>query len=426
LRRLYSVLLYALAPAAVPAVEVRALRTRGYWRRMPERLGYGPGCGEPAPYWVHAASVGEVQAAVPLVRRLLERRGAPPIVVTTMTPTGADRVRDTFGDAVQHRYLPYDLPGAVRRFLDRVKPKLGIVMETELWPNLLHQCAVRDIPVVLANARISPRSAARYAHVPRLVGQTLDCITVIAAQSQADAERLVALGADATRVQVTGSIKFDIPLRASLREEGEALRREWGAVDRPVWIAASTHEGEDEQVLAAFARVREVLPGCLLILVPRHPERFARVASLCRAAGYRVVERSRGEACTGETDVYLGDTMGELLLFYAAADIAFVGGSLVAIGGHNLLEPAALGVPVVTGEHVFNFEEITELLLQAGGARKVGDARALAAEVQALLQDANLRHAIGEAAREVVARNRGALQRLLDILAVVEAGETSA
>ncbi len=412
--RLYTTLLGAAVPLVLLNLLRRGLRNRAYWRRWGERFARAP-LPEDCPVWVHAVSVGEVQAAVPLVRVLLERHPDLRVVVTTTTPTGSDRLRATLDEQVEHVYAPYDLPGAVARFLDRVRPRLAVFMETELWPNTLRLCAERGIPVVVANARLSERSARGYARFPRVVGPMLGRIGAVAAQAQADAGRFVALGVPPERVRVTGSLKFDVALPASLREQAEALRRQWGA-DRSVWVAASTHEGEEDRVLDAFRRLLRPCPDSLLVLVPRHPERFGRALALVRRRGFRVAQRSRAAEDCAEAEVFLGDTMGELPLFYAAADVAFVGGSLVPTGGHNLLEPAALGVPVLFGPHVFNFAEVSQLLLERGAARQVRSARELAGVLCELLQDPEARNAMGERGRGAVAENRGALDRLMAIL----------
>jgi 3-deoxy-D-manno-octulosonic-acid transferase len=290
-----------------------------------------------------------------------------------------------------------------------------VIIETEIWPNLLAACEQRGIPCILGNARLSARSAAGYQRFGSFTRQTLGRFSVIAAQGPPDAERFLALGADPTRVQVTGSIKFDLRLPASLHEEAQVLRRLWGA-DRPVWVAASTHEGEDEPLLAAHRRILEALPASLLVLVPRHPERFDRAAALVARQGLSLTLRSERQPCGPDTQVFLGDSMGELRLFLAAADAAFIGGSLVERGGHNVLEPAALGLPVVFGPHMFNFAEIGRLLVDQGAAVQVHDETELARVMIGWLQDASERARIGELGRQVVARNRGALDRLSGII----------
>jgi 3-deoxy-D-manno-octulosonic-acid transferase len=409
---IYTLLLYLLVPLVLLRLAWRGLRAPDYWRRWPERFGFiEPPLGARV-IWIHAVSVGEVQAAEPLVRALLENYPAYSLLVTTVTPTGSARVTALFGDEVAHVYAPYDLPGAVKRFFLRVRPQLAIVMETELWPNLFHTCRDRQVPLLLVNARLSEKSMTGYLRVKRLVARTLGNITDIAAQGEADAQRFERLGAQQDRIAVSGNLKFEQRIPPNLLERAEVLRRDWGT-GRPVWVAASTHEGEDELLLDVFSELRERFADCLLVLVPRHPERFESVAELCRQRGLNIVLRSEMRPCDADTRVFVGDSMGELPLFLAAADVAFVGGSLVPHGGHNLLEPAGLGIPVVTGPHVFNFTEICELLLQAGACEKVGNTEELAVTLGRWLGDANERHRVGEQGRAVVEKNRGALQTVL-------------
>lgn len=415
MRKFYTLLLYLLAPLVLVRLAWRGLAAPDYWRRWAERFGaITPTLGKHV-IWIHAVSVGEVQAAEPLVRALLDRYPAYSILVTTVTPTGSARVQALFGSDVAHVYAPYDLPGAVSRFLGRVRPQLAIVMETELWPNLYYACRDGQIPLLLVNARLSARSVSGYRKVRCLISETLSAVTEIAAQSEQDAEHFESLGADGGTITVTGNMKFEQKIPSSLVESAEALRREWGA-GRPVWIAASTHEGEDEILLDVFRQVRKRFSDCLLVLVPRHPERFEPVAALCRNRGYKTVRRSDRQPCLAETSVFIGDSMGELPLFYAAADVAFVGGSLVRHGGHNLLEPAALGVPVVTGPHLFNFTAITRLLQDAGACEKVESLTELEQTVVHWLGDANERHRVGELGRAVVTKNRGALNKVLAMI----------
>jgi 3-deoxy-D-manno-octulosonic-acid transferase len=312
--------------------------------------------------------------------------------------------------------MPYDLPDAVRRFLTRTRPRLALIMETEIWPNLYHACAKRDIPVLLVNARLSARSAAGYQRVHRLTAATLSCLHSIAAQGRTDADHLVELGAPPERVKVTGSIKFDMQIPASLTERAAVLRRDWG-MQRPVWIAASTHEGEDEMILDAHRSIRARFPSALLILVPRHPERFARVAALCREQNWSTVLRSEQVPTPAEAAVFVGDSMGELLLFFAATDVAFIGGSLVQHGGHNPLEASAQRIPVLFGPHMFNFALIAQLLLEAGAAREVGDSGQLADSVVHWLADPAVRNTAGERGAAVVEANKGAREA---VLAMVE------
>jgi 3-deoxy-D-manno-octulosonic-acid transferase len=411
MRWLYTGLLYLLLPLALLRLYWRGRRDPGHRQRWRERLGWIAPLPEPGCLWLHAVSVGETRAALPLIRALRDADPHRSILVTTTTLTGSRQVQEALGDQVQHVYAPYDLPGAVRRFLHRTQPRLAIIMETELWPNLLHQCVAAGIPTLIANARLSERSMRGYARISWLTQPMLYDLTLIAAQSEADAERFRALGAP--RVAVTGNLKYDLALPDELPEQGRQLRRERFGENRPVWIAASTHLGEDVQVLDAFARLRESWPELLLLLVPRHPEWFDGVAELCRQRGFSVTRRSTGQSCPAETAVFLGDSMGELLQFYAAADLAFVGGSLVPTGGHNVLEPALLGLPTLFGPHMFNFTEAGERLLRAGAAWPVGSAAELAAAVNRLLADPALSRDAGQRGRAVVERHRGALAALL-------------
>ena len=416
MRFIYVILGYLLIPVLLGHLLWRSRTNPEYRQRISERFGRGHARLPQPSIWVHAVSVGEIQAAAALVRALLELYPTQPVVLTTVTPTGAQRARELFGDAVVHSYAPFDLVGAVRKFFDWSRPKLLIVLETELWPNLYHECGRRDVPLVLASARVSPKSVNRYRWMLSLFRQTLSHGIVIAAQSEADAKRFLALGADPQRTNVTGNIKFDFNLPADIEIDGAQFRQSH-APDRPVWIAASTHAGEEEIVLAAHRQVLDAFPNALLLMVPRHPERFQTVTSLTVKQGFSAVRRSTGDDCTMDTEVFIGDSMGELPVFYAAADIAFVGGSLVQVGGHNLLEPAALGKPVLTGPYTYNAEDIARLLQDAGAARIVTDADELGEAVINLLGDAGERLRLGTLGRGVVDSNRGALDRLLTLIA---------
>jgi 3-deoxy-D-manno-octulosonic-acid transferase len=418
-RTLYSLLFHLGLPLLALRILWRGWQAPAYRRRIGERFAIGLPPLKPGGIWLHAVSVGESIAAAPLVRELLARYPALPITITCMTPTGSERIQalfagDEFAGRVQHCYLPYDLPWAAARFIGRVQPKLAVIMETELWPNHIHQCAKRSVPVVLANARLSARSARGYGRFAGLTAPMLAELSLIAAQTAVEAERFRSLGARPACVSVTGSIKFDLHLDPQLLPRARALRDEWQATQRPVWIAASTHAGEDEIVLAAHRQLLVQFPQALLILVPRHPERFAGVFELCQKQGFSTCRRSLAEVPAADSQVLLGDTMGELLFLYALADAALVGGSLVASGGHNLLEPAALGVPVLSGPQLFNFTEIATLLRDAGALQEVRDASALAAALNDLWQQPARAEAMASAGLAVVNANQGALQRLLD------------
>ena len=409
--RLYSLLLPFMIPVVFAHLIVRGFRNPDYFKRWPERFGFIPAQGEGNVIWIHAVSVGEVRAAVPLIDALSERYPDSQILVTTMTPTGSQEVRRQFGQRVLHYYVPYDLRRSVRRFLERTRPCLALTLETELWPNIFHQCSQRGIPVVVANARMSESSMRGYLRFQKLTRSTLNQVALIAAQSRTDARRLRRMGADDDRVEITGSIKFEIKLPPSMLEAAESLRRSL-AGQRPVWIAASTHEGEEEQVLAAFRSLQKKHPDLLLLLVPRHPERFGPVLRLSRREGFQAVLRSElAGTLPGETEVVVADSMGELLMLYAASDVAFVGGSLVPIGGHNLLEACAVGLPVVFGKYMFNFEEISQLTLDRQAGIQVFSIDELAAQVGRYLEDANLRFETGEHGQKLVEQNRGALEK---------------
>ncbi|MCP5438944.1 MAG: lipid IV(A) 3-deoxy-D-manno-octulosonic acid transferase [Chromatiaceae bacterium] len=414
MRALYTLLLYLVFPLVLLRLLWRSIKAPAYRERWLERLGLFTPPGAWGGLWIHAVSVGEVQAVLPLIRQLLADNPGLPITVTTTTPTGSARVVEQLGEQVFHVYFPYDLPLALTGFIRRVRPRVLLMVETEIWPNLLHCCRRHGVYTLLANARLSARSAQRYARLGRFTRDTFSHIDCIAAQTEADAARFRALGVAADRVFVTGSIKFDIRIPASLEEQVEVLRREWGG--RPVWVAGSTHEGEDELVLQAHHQVLSSFPNALLILVPRHPERFERVAGLCKREHLKLARRSRHGSYGTQTQVYLGDTMGELPVVIGSADVAFIGGSLVPTGGHNMLEAAAQGVAVCFGPHVFNFAAISELLVAEGAARRVGDEVELAQQVIAWFRDASARAEAGENGRRVVRQNRGALARLIGLL----------
>jgi 3-deoxy-D-manno-octulosonic-acid transferase len=416
LRFAYAMLTYLFTPVLLGHLFWRSINNPSYRERIGERFGHSNFRIETPSIWVHAVSVGEVQAAATLIRALLKRYPDRQLIVTTMTPTGAERVRDLFGDAVLHSYVPYDLASAVRRFFDWAKPDLVIIIEKEIWPNLFRECGLRKIPLVLASARISTRSARRYRHLVGLFRETLSHGILIAAQSEIDASRFLSLGVNPQRIHVTGNIKFDFELDPQDRDRGAAFRAEQ-APGRPIWIAASTHSDEERVVLAAHRKILAVVPDALLLLVPRHPERFVPVASLIDKAGMAGVTRSSGRSCSAGDNVYLGDTMGDLMMFYAAADVAFVGGSLAPrIGGHNLLEPAALGLPLLTGPHFFNTPDIAELMIADGAAQVVSDAEEMAACVLALFADPHERQRRGGAGQRVVDNNRGTLSRILGLI----------
>ena len=360
---------------------------------------------------VHAVSVGETIAAAPMIRRLLARNPGITILMTAMTDTGLAQARKMFGDQLHYAYAPYDTPGAIRRFLDRTNPRILVIMETEIWPNMIRQCRARRVPVFLINARLSERSARGYERIRSLATPIMRSISWVAAQAEKDAERFRRLGVAPGKVAVTGSVKFDVDIPDDVRTASSALRQ--SLIGRPVWIAGSTHDGEDEQLLAAHRKVLQTHPEALLILVPRHPDRFASVAEKSMREGLSLARRSLGED-PASAQVYLGDTMGELMMLYGVSDLAFVGGSLIERGGHNPLEPAGWGIPVFSGPFIFNFETIYQRLLDDKGVKLVADSDDLAAHVSSLFSDEQQRKAIGRRALDVVNKNRGALDKVVD------------
>ncbi len=381
------------------------------WLHWQQRLGYVAPSPEPV-IWVHAVSVGETIAAAPLVKELLRRNPSVPILMTAMTTTGSERAKAMFGDQVQYAFSPYDTPGSVKRFVDRINPRALVIMETELWPNMIALTCSRNVPIFLINARLSSHSARGYQRVWSLVKPLLGSISWIAAQADEDARRFLKIGAKPETMSVTGSIKFDVAITPSLRAEAALLRQGLGDASRPIWIAASTHDGEDEQILDAHQKLLACHPTTLLILVPRHPDRFNEVADLVTSRGLSLGRRSLGDA--GSTaQVYLGDTMGELLMFYGVSDAAFVGGSLIERGGHNPLEPAAWGIPVISGPHVFNFETIYQRLNAGNALRITHNSGELADYVSQLIQDRPAARRAGTNALKVVNDNRGALDKVV-------------
>lgn len=412
----WSFVIYLLTPCFIWHLLWRGIRYPAYWRRWHERFGYLEPLTGHRVIWVHAVSVGEVRSSALLISRLMAMYPEHRVLVTTMTPTGSEQVEDLFGDAVSHAYVPYDFPGCVRRFMKRARPEFAVIAETEFWPNLFAACGQRAIPLLLVNVRLSQTSLQGYLWVPKTARAMLANADLVCAQTRTDEHRLRTLGVDDALIHVTGNLKFDAPVPDSVLEEGRRLREQWGR-ERPVLIAGSTHKGEERKLLDAFSLVRGSFPDLLLVIVPRHPERFGTVARLCRHAGYSVVRRSRGEqSIDASVDIMIGDTMGELQRLYSAADIAFVGGSLVRVGGHNVLEACAVGCPVLFGPHMFHFEEIGAMALDEGVGRQVHDAGSLAEAVLLYLEQADLRLAAGEAARRLVAGNRGALDRTLELI----------
>lgn len=417
MRRIYTFLFYCALPFILIRLWWKGKKNPGYRLRWRERLGFI----SPPPIignvlWLHAVSLGEMITAKPLIQAIRAQYPDTILIITTTTVSGSSLAAQYVDDRTYHCYLPYDLPSAIERFLDHIHPQQVVIMETELWPNLLHCVAQRGIPILLANARLSQRSMQSYLRIKKFMQQVLPHITCIAAQTQADADRFAQLGAKPNQLHVIGNIKFDVPLPTHLIEQGRALRESWSAT-RPTLIAASTHTGEEEIILAAFQHFLNTHPDALLILVPRHPERFDVVATLCEQQHYNFIRRTQNLPCLPTTQIFLGDSLGELFLYYAMADIAFVGGSFAPIGGHNPLEPAALALPVITGPNISNFTQIFALLEEAGAAMIVTDAAALGDAWINLMRDSEQRAAMGKAGQQVRDQNKGAVERHLTLLA---------
>lgn len=410
LQFIYSQLIRLLLPFILLRLWWQGQQAPELRRNWQQRLGFVPRASGTV-VWVHAVSVGETIAAAPMVRRLLARNPSITILMTAMTDTGLTQAMKMFGSQVQYAYAPYDTPGSIRRFLNRTNPSILVIMETEIWPNMIRQSRSRRVPVFLINARLSERSARGYERVKSLVAPIMSSISWVAAQAEKDAERFRRIGVAASKIAVTGSVKFDVDIPEALRKASLELKASFSS--RPVWIAGSTHEGEDVQLLVAHRQLLNTHPDALLILVPRHPERFETIAEKVNRQKFSLARRSRSED-PSSTEVYLGDTMGELMMLYGASDVAFVGGSLIERGGHNPLEPAGWGIPVISGPHVFNFETIYQRLLDDRGVTMVDGADELSRHLLALFSDADERRASGQRALSVVNKNKGALDRVVD------------
>lgn len=415
---LYTILYIHLLPFFVVRLFIRARKAPAYGKRIGERFAMIPARKDKAPLiWLHAVSVGEVIAAIPVVKQLQQSHPEHRICITTTTPTGSERVKAAFADSVLHYYLPYDVPSLILRFILAIRPQKLIIMETELWPNLLMVCQDKKIPVYLANGRMSERSAKGYQRFASLTRPMLQRLSAIAAQSEADKQRFIALGAAPEKVFVTGSIKFDVVLNDVVYQRVAALRAQLQLEkeQRKVMIFASTHIGEDEQIVPMIQRLSQQFPDLLCILVPRHPERFAVVKQLLEQAKLNTVTITEQQAITPQTQVILGDTMGDMLALYGLANCAFIGGSLIKHGGHNMLEPALWALPMVCGQHVFNFQTISDSLVERQGLCLVESIEQLE-QVLALWLGKEQAPSDGQAALQFLQENQGALQRLMDVI----------
>jgi len=421
MRFLYSFLVALSTPFVLLYFALRGIKDRAYLSRWGERFGWVQPGKRAGGILLHAASMGEYNAASPLIRNMLKRYPDLPLIVTTLTPTGSERVNRELGDKVFHCYIPLDLPGAVKRFLNRTKPQLIIVMETEIWPNLYLEAHRRKTPMVIANARLSETSVKHYQRFSGLARDVLKPVLWVGAQSIDDAERMIQCGTDPQRTAMTGNLKFDLQVPASLLERGAALRSRWNPA-RPVLVAGSTHEADENIILPAFAGLLKIIPDALLILVPRHPERFSSAAQAARAASLKVEMFSEGEACSEQAQCFVIDAMGELMTYYACADATFVGGSMGEQGGHNVLEPAALGKPVMVGPNTANSKDIVTELIDCGAAVRIIDQQEFQTSAENLLGDGVMRDRMGRAGLALVARNRGALELTLEAIDRVVSG----
>lgn len=416
---IYTPLLYLIQPFVLLRLLIRAKKSPAYKQRIAERYGFFKAPEKQPAIWIHSVSVGETIAAAPMVKQLIKRYPNHRIIVTTMTPTGSQQVTRIYGDQVFHVYAPYDLPCAVHRFLKKTTPALAIFMETELWPNTLRACARKNIPVIVANARLSARSAKGYQRAGNFVKHMLSCINTVAAQHKDDADRFLSLGLTPSQLQITGSLKYDLQLPENTKEKGIELRKQWlkeKASDTNIIIASSTHKGEEAQLLPVFRTLANTFSNLLFVIVPRHPERFDEVNTLCQQTGFTTARRSQHETVTQNTHLVLADTMGEVPLLLAASDIVYMGGSLVPTGGHNFMEPAVLGLPQVSGPHVFNFQHVADTLV-AAEALIIGETtEAVTDALKTLLEKPEKRRTMGQAAIHAVKKEQGALEKHLKLI----------
>lgn len=415
LRFIYSLAMFLALPLIILRLFWKSINFKPYRHRVLERLAlYKNFTVAPNGFLIHAVSVGEVVLADPLIKALQSKYPTKSITLTTITPAGSQQVQKKYAKDLVHTYLPYDLPWMVNRFMNKIAPSCVIVMETEIWPNLINACTKRKIPIIIANGRLSDNSIKRYVWIRFFMAKVLRQLTFVTAQAKIDADRFLRLGLPQNKLQITGNLKFDVQINERLNKLGVELKNSLRG--RLVLVAASTHAGEEELILDAYAKIKIKFPNLLLILIPRHPDRFAGVAELLQSRKINFMRRTEQIPCTEETEIILGDTMGEMGLFYAAADVAFVGGSLVPIGGHNVLEPAVVGLPIISGKHYENFKDITNLLIEAKALTIAQNVEDLANEIISLLESPAVRSKRGASALQVVLKNRGAIQKLLNII----------
>ncbi len=416
-RHIYSLLLWLLLPIVWGRLLWRSIKNPKYQQRWAERLGYVSKENAGYDIWIHAVSMGEATAAIPLVQELMRTYPEIRIYITTMTPSGSDRINSAFGNTIGHSYAPYDYTFAVTRFVNQVRPKLLVLIETEIWPNTIYACWKRNIPIVMLNVRLSEKSLRKYQRITWLLKQTLGYIAQFGVQSYTHQTRLIALGVDQSVIKKTGSMKFEVKLTAGVREVAEAVRQDWGR-DRLIIVAGSTHEGEEEILLRVYLQLKIRFTELLMVVAPRHPERFDSVFKLTSKMNLRATRRSEQQGSLPHgLDILIADTLGELPILYSAADIAFVGGSLLqGLGGHNILEPCAVSVPVVFGPVMPNFREISQIAIDSQAGVQVHSQNDLETQLSTLLDDPNLRATMGENGVKMVAKNAGAIELSMNIL----------
>lgn len=415
MRAFYSCLFYLLIPFILARLIWRSIKAPAYRYRWSERFALYNKKFPDNVIWFHAVSVGEAEALFPLVKQILQHHADAKLLITTTTPTGSARVKAVMQESVEHVYLPYDIPDAVSRFIRCFKPRMAVIMETEIWPNLFACCAKNNISLCIINARLSEKSANGYQKIPALIAPALAYVKLIAAQTQDDAKRFIAIGAKPETVRTLGNIKFDVEVPNEIIGQGLRLKDElFGG--RFVWLIASTHKNEEAIFLDIYKEIKRKIPELLLVIVPRHPERFGEVKTLCEQNQQVLVTRTSGEICRQDTDIYLADTMGELKMLYAASDAAFVGGSMVPVGGHNILEAAAVGTPVLFGPYMANFKEIAEGVLRQDAAIQCLNKNEIVSAIAALYADPAYRQSLADKGKSFVRQNQGAISRVFDCL----------
>jgi len=415
MRVIYTVLFYFLTPFILLRLFWRSIKAPDYRLRWLERFGFYKQIYPQDVIWFHAVSVGEAEALFPLLKLIQQRNSDANILITTTTPTGSARVKAVMAESVSHVYLPYDMPDSVNRFIAKFKPKLAVIMETEIWPNLYRACANNHIPLYVINARLSEKSARGYQKIPSLVNIALASVENIATQTQEDTDRFIGIGANKACVLTLGNIKFDLEVSESVISSGAELKETLFA-GRFVWVIASTHKDEEAIFLAIYKQLKLKIPQLLLLIVPRHPERFNDVKLLCIQDQLNVVLRTSGEPVTQSTDIYLVDTMGELKLLYASSDVAFVGGSMVPVGGHNILEASVIGVPVMFGPYMTNFKEISRRVIEQQAAIQCNTSNEVIDNLLSLYQHVDQRTTLIARGKQFIQQNQGAINRIYALL----------